>query len=323
MTSTARRPAFDRIMIDLNTQCDFLLPSGALPVANRATALPNIRRLMTWARLQQVPIISSLEAHRLGESLHGLPPHCIDRSPGQRKLPFTLMPRRILVMGDNTTDLPNDAFRRYQQVILTKRNVDFLTNPKADRLINSIGVDHFIIFGISAAHCVKAMVLGLIAQHNHVVVVTDACGWWSQSDADHSFRQMDAKGAVLVTTEELVTGVAEERIRAQRPLHVLEMSERTAYEDTARDEELGRTSRSMTRRRTPSRGAAPRAAGNGSTHRPNGDTKALPQPNGNGHAPAADEKKVPRPKSVPELPTTRARRSRGAPDSPRQRRGLA
>jgi nicotinamidase-related amidase len=289
-----------------------------MPVANRGTAMPNIRRLMTWARLEQVPIISSLEAHRMGESPNGLPPHCIDRSPGQRKLPFTLMPRRILVMGDNTTDLPSDAFRRFQQVILTKRNVDFLTNPKADRLINSVGVDHFIIFGISAAHCVKAMVLGLIAQHNHVVVVTDACGWWSQGDADHSFRQMDAKGAVLVTTEELVSGAADERIRTQRPLHVLEMSERTAYEDTARDEELGRTSRSMTRRRTPARpgDASPRAA--------NGHGKANGN-GGNGHVSSEAEKKVHRPNNIPELPAMRARRSRrGAPDSAsRQRRGLA
>lgn len=321
--SSARRPTFDRILIDLNTQFDFLLPGGAMPVANRSTALPNIRRLMNWARLQEVPIISSLEAHRIGESLHGLPPHCIDRSPGQRKLPFTLMPKRILVMGDNTTDLPSDPFRRYQQIIFTKRNVDFLSNPKADRLINSIGVDHFIIFGISAAHCVKAMVLGLIAQHNHVVVVTDACGWWSHSDAEHSFRQMDAKGAVLVSTEELVTGAAEERIRTQRPLHVLEMSQRTAYEDTARDEELGRTSRSMTRRRTPARnGEAAHRAGEG-----NGKSEATGKAsgNGNGHAPGGSEKKVQPPKGLPEVTAYRAVKGRrgSSHPSPRPRRGLA
>lgn len=218
MISSAHRGWVGRVLLDLNTQCDFLLPRGALPVTNRAQILPRIRQLMNWARLERVPVISSLEAHRPGESVGGLPPHCIDRSRGQRKLPFTLMPRRILVQGDNTLDVPWEPFRRYQQVIFTKREADFLSNPKTDRLINALTPDYWIAFGVTASRCVKSIVLGIMARQHDVVVVRDACGDWSASDSEHAFLQMDAKGAILVTTEELIAGVADHRIAARRRL---------------------------------------------------------------------------------------------------------
>ncbi len=218
MSIQARRCTFDRVLVDMNTQCDLLLPRGALPVTNRTEILPNIRKLMTWARIETVPIVSSLECHRLGESSRGLPPYCIDRSPGQRKIPFTLMPRRVVVQGDNTLDVPFDPFRRVQQIILTKRTRDFLANPKADRLFQSVSIQHLVVFGVVAEHCVKTAVLGLLARQYRIAVVTDACGCWSADDAELAMRQMDAKGAVLVTTDELISGAADERIRNSRPL---------------------------------------------------------------------------------------------------------
>ncbi len=218
MSAIARRNSFNRILVDLNTQCDLLLPRGALPVTNRGEILPNIRKLMNWGRIESLPIISTIEAHRPGESIRGLPSYCVDRTPGQRKLPFTLLPRRTVCTGDNTFDLPLDIFRRFQQVIFTKRSRDFLTNPKADRLVNLVSAHHLVVFGTVAEHCVKVAVLGLLARQHRIAVVTDACGFWSASDAELAMRQMDAKGAVLVTTEELLSGAAEERIQASRPM---------------------------------------------------------------------------------------------------------
>ncbi len=222
-----RRRSHDWVLIDMNTQCDFLLPKGALPVANRADALPNIRRVMNWGRVGGTPIMSSLECHRPGESLNGFPAHCVDRTNGQKKLPFTLMPRRIVLHGDNTLDLPHDPFRRYQQIIFTKRNGDFLSNPKADRLVNSISVRCFVVFGVLVEHCVKLAVLGLLARRRQVVVVRDACGHWCASGAELAFRQMFAKGAIVVTTEELITDQVEAKLAA-RPVPAEAEEETTA-----------------------------------------------------------------------------------------------
>ncbi len=269
MLTSARRGWFERVLIDLNTQCDFLLSSGALPVANRHAVVPRIRQVMNWARLQQVPIVSSLEAHRPGETVRGLPPHCVDRSRGQRKLPFTLMPCRLFLQGDNTTDVPLDPFRRYQQVIFTKRRADFLSNPKADRLINALQPDYWMLLGVTASACVKAMALGLLVRHQRVMVVRDACGDWSIAEGDHAFRQMDAKGILLVTAEEVLSGAAHERMKSHRPAFIVEQESEEA--DAAAGN--GRPKSLEERRRTEIRRVAP---SNGNGHPRGGSAKASP-----------------------------------------------
>lgn len=223
MSSSSRGNSFNRILVDMNTQCDFLLPKGALPVANRREIVSNIRKLMNWARNHRLPVISSLEAHRPTEVPRGLPIHCVDQSNGQKKLPFTLLPKRILLFGDNTIDVPFEVFRKYQQVIFTKRDRDFLSNPKADRLVNALDVNHLVVFGVVTEYCIKTAVLGLLTRRHRVVVVTDACGYWSSADHELALRQMDAKSAILVKADELIAGAADVRIAAtQRPVPIVD-----------------------------------------------------------------------------------------------------
>jgi len=241
-----RRESLKRVIVDLNTQADFLLPNGAFPVSNRATMLPAIQCLMQWARAQGVPVISSLEAHRASEFQRGLPPHCIDRSRGQQKVPCTLMPRRVLVQGDNTFDLPADPFRRFQQIIFTKRDADFLSNPKADRLINAQRPHYWIISGVAATHSVKSLTLGLLARNFRVVVARDASGFWSPTDGEHAFRQMEAKGAILATVDELVAGLTDqliaERISAEQGLSEKPEIELSAHVRALREKRQARSS---------------------------------------------------------------------------------
>ncbi len=206
MSNPSHRGPVTRVLLDVNTQCDFLLPRGAVPVANRGEVLPNIHRIMRWGRNNGIPIISSLEAHRPSETTNGLPPHCVDHSPGQRKLPFTLMASRMLICGDNTSDLPLELFRKYQQLVFTKRDRDLFSNPKADRLVNIIRPTYFAVCGVLTERCIKIATLGLISRRHRVVVIRDACGHWSPADGELALRQMSAKGAFLATTEELISG---------------------------------------------------------------------------------------------------------------------
>ncbi|MEE8170696.1 MAG: cysteine hydrolase family protein, partial [Phycisphaerae bacterium] len=195
MVRRGRRKAPLRIVLDLNTQCDLLLPRGAMPVVNRLDVIKNIRAMMDWARVKRIPVISSIDAHRPSESGNGVPRYCVDNTPGQRKLPFTLLPRRMMLPCDNTLALPCDVFNKYSQVILTRRTRDFLSNPKADRLVTEFSVEHFIVFGVVTAVGVKSVVLGLIARQRAVVVVSDAIGHWSSAEAELAVLQMAAKGA--------------------------------------------------------------------------------------------------------------------------------
>lgn len=191
-------------MVDLNTQVDFCAPDGAYPAENLDTLLPALRRVIAWAKRNQAPVISSVDTHRAWELNHeACPPHCIDGTPGQRKLEFTLFSTRTRVETDNTLAVPFDLFRYHQQVIFPQRSDDLLANPKADRFITQLPVKEFILFGNGVEGAIKALSLGLIARGRSVTIVLDACGHWSMATAELALRQIAAKGARLITVDEL------------------------------------------------------------------------------------------------------------------------
>ena len=47
-----------RVLIDINTQRDFLLAGGNACIRNHRRVLSHIRRMMAWARINNVPVIS-------------------------------------------------------------------------------------------------------------------------------------------------------------------------------------------------------------------------------------------------------------------------
>lgn len=207
----------EHVLVDLNTQRDFLDTAGALRVHNHAPVVAALRRLMAWARHAHVPIVSSVEAYHIGYAFNGVPRHCENGTVGQNKLPFTLMPGRVSIEADNGFDLPYEVLSRYSQVIFRKQGPDFFTNPKADRLLTELAADEFIVFGVAAERAVKAVALGLLARHKSVCVVTDVCGHFSEADADLSFRQLAAKGVRLATTDEILGSAPAERPRHHSP----------------------------------------------------------------------------------------------------------
>ncbi len=206
------------VLLDLNTQADFLGVGAACLVKNSSQLLPAIRRVVAWAKWRHVPVISSIDSHRECENTHdGFPIHCIDGTPGQQKLPCTLFGASIRVEGDNTLAVPLNLFSQHQQVIFRKRTHDLFGNPKADRFLTQLHTEEYILFGVGVEYSLKALALGLLARHKRVTVVSDCCGFWSPSLADLSFRQMRAKGAALVTVDELLARRVRRGVRY--PLH--------------------------------------------------------------------------------------------------------
>ncbi|HRX85363.1 MAG TPA: isochorismatase family protein [Phycisphaerae bacterium] len=193
------------VYVDVNTQKDFLTERAACPVQNRDVLVPALRRAVAWAKRNHVPVISSLDCHRRGELRNArLPQHCLDGTPGQDKIDFTLCGSYVRIEGDNTLAVPIDLFRRYQQVIFRKRTADFFLNPKADRFISQLPAAEYVIAGLGVEGAVKAIALGLIARDKKVTIVVDACGYFDRSEAELAIRLLAAKGAELITVDQLM-----------------------------------------------------------------------------------------------------------------------
>ena len=191
-----------RVLIDINTQRDFLLAEGKACIRNHRRVLAHIRRLIAWARSRNVPIISTAEVYPNTNDEFGVG-YCIDGTEGQKKIRYTLLSNRISFPADGCTDLPRDILRRYRQIILHKRTTDPFEEPRIDRLLSEVRANEFVLVGASAEGAVMATALGLLQRGKRVTVVVDAVGAHSQREARLALRKMEAKGARLIETKRL------------------------------------------------------------------------------------------------------------------------
>lgn len=203
------------IFVDMCTQRDYLLPDGARPSLNAGRITPNLKRLMAFARWAKVPTISCVDARRPGD-VRGLPTaDCVIGTPGQRKVPFSLLPDRVIIDSDNCLCVALDVLHQHQQAILAKEHRDPFTNPKLDRLFTEMPSRRFIVFGVSLESSIRLLALGLLLRHRRVIVVHDACGWWDAEGGDMALRQLTAKGCDLITTSELIEATWQQRRRGR------------------------------------------------------------------------------------------------------------
>jgi len=191
-----------QVLIDVGTQKDFFLESGNACIRNHRRVLANIRRIMAWARHENIRIISTCEVYpnnNGGSAIH----YCLDGTDGQKKIRYTLLNKRVSFPADGNTDLPLDILRQYNQIILHNRTADPFDEPRIERLLTEIKADNFILIGADTAGAVKAMALGLLQRGKKVTVVIDAVGAHDNKEAELALRKIQAKGAKLVETKNI------------------------------------------------------------------------------------------------------------------------
>jgi nicotinamidase-related amidase len=191
-----------QILIDIDTQRDFLLGCGSASVRNYKKVLANVRRLMAWARHSEVRIISTCEVHRNNNG-YSATDYCLDGTPGQKKIRYTVLNKRTIFPADSNTDLPIDLLLRNRQIIFNKRCADPFEEPRIERALSEVEADEFIVMGAAAEGAVKATVLGLLRRGKKVSVVVDAVGLYKRRAARLAFRIMETMGAKLIETKEL------------------------------------------------------------------------------------------------------------------------
>jgi len=191
-----------QILIDINTQRDFLLAGGNACVRNHRRVLAHIRRMMAWARYRNIPVISTCEVYPNNNGGSSID-YCIDGTEGQKKIPYTLLSDRATFPADNSTDLPADVMRQHRQVVLYKRCFDPFDEPRIERLLSEIRANEFILIGASVEGAVSAMALGLLQRGKKVTIVTDAVGAHNKGKSKLAFRKVKAKGARLVETRKI------------------------------------------------------------------------------------------------------------------------
>jgi nicotinamidase/pyrazinamidase len=202
-----------RILWDVDTQVDFMLPSGKLYVPRAEKTAPAMARLVAAARAAGVPHIASADDHELTDPeisdepdwQSTFPPHCLRGTPGAQKidetgqadpLPLTLVPYPALLLADRV--------REHREILLLKKSVDVFTNPNVDALLTAFDPDEVIVFGVATDVCDDLAIRGLRRRGRRVVFVEDAARALDEERATACTRAWRDQGVTFVTTDDAI-----------------------------------------------------------------------------------------------------------------------
>jgi nicotinamidase/pyrazinamidase len=166
------------VFFDIDTQIDFVYPSGALYVPGAEHILPLVGELNRRAPT----VISTMDAHSEDDSEFQIyPRHCVAGTEGQRKPAITLL---------------NDP----RQIILEKQQLDCFSSPKLEPLLAQLNADRYVVYGVVTEICVRYAAFGLLRTGRPVEIVTDAVKALDEHKAHEMFSEFTAAGGRLTTS---------------------------------------------------------------------------------------------------------------------------
>ena len=197
-----------RVLWDVDTQVDFMLPAGKLYVRGAEETIPAMARLVAAAREGELVHIASADDHELTDSEISddpdfrttYPPHCLRGTRGARKIPET-------EQGDPVPIGRGDFPERYlegREFLLLKKHFDVFTNPNTDRLVARLGIDEVILFGVATDVCDDAAIRGLLEREVRVRFVEDAARGLDEERTAACIAAWRAGGVVFTTADEVL-----------------------------------------------------------------------------------------------------------------------
>jgi len=160
------------VFVDVDTQRDFLEPTGRLYVQGSIDIRPNLLRLTRFASRHDIPILATACAHTPDDAeLTRFPPHCMTGTSGQERVPETRCAGSlVLTVQDRLAgELP-------RHLTLEKRELDLFHRDDAVGVIAMYNQESpmFVVYGVATDYCVKAIVDGLLKCLCRVAIVVDA-----------------------------------------------------------------------------------------------------------------------------------------------------
>jgi nicotinamidase/pyrazinamidase len=182
------------VFVDVDTQLDFLFPSGALYVPGGERILGTIGRLNSHAAAHGIPVLSTTDAHSANDpEFVSWPPHCVAGTLGQRKPSVTLVEKRVVVSNSDGAFSLAGA----QQIVLEKQTIDAFATRTLRRVLDDLQADRFVVYGVVTEICVLCAARGLLARGKQVAIVSDAIQALSAEKAKQALAEIRGLGGEI------------------------------------------------------------------------------------------------------------------------------
>ena len=202
-----------RILWDVDTQVDFMLPHGRLYVPGAQETAPAMARLVAAAREAGVVHVASADDHELTDPeisdepdwRNTYPPHCLRGTRGATKIPETDQedPLPLALIPYPPGLLPGLVEGR-REILLLKKNFDVFTNPNTDPLLRALDPDEIVVFGVATDVCDDAAIRGFLQRGYPVRFVEDAARGLDEERVAAATADWRARGVAFATTDEVV-----------------------------------------------------------------------------------------------------------------------
>ena len=204
------------ILWDVDTQVDFMEPSGKLYVPGARDVAPAMELLVDAARAARIPHVASADDHELTDPelsdspdfQNTYPPHCLRGTRGAEKiletkqrdpLPLSLVPFPPgLVPG---------LIEGRREILLLKKNFNVFTNPNTDALLDVLDPSEIVVFGVATDVCDHAAILGFLQRGRRVRFVEDASRGLDEARVAACTAVWRERGVAFTTAEEVVASL--------------------------------------------------------------------------------------------------------------------
>lgn len=203
---------------DVDTQVDFMLPSGSLAVPGAEALRPNLARLTEAARAAGIPIVHTADDHdpndpEIAEQpdfVETFPAHCLRGTAGAERLPETAPAGGAVEIPPDGAGVDLAAAASAAEIVLRKNRFDAFSNPASAPLLGALAPDRVVVYGVALEVCDRYAVEGMLALDAgfEVVLVEDAVAALDPVKGAALVEEWRRRGVRIASTDEVLKEIA-------------------------------------------------------------------------------------------------------------------
>ena len=175
----------DLLFWNVDTQKDFVLPTGKLYVPGAELLKPKWKKITQFAKENSIRVINTADYHYPDSAelssapnfVTTFPPHCMANTEGAEYVAETNPENAIIFNWNKTYQNYNELIenKNYRNIVIRKDAFDvFKGNQLTHSIVKYLAPKIVVVYGVTTNVCVNDAVVGLSGRVAEVFVIEDA-----------------------------------------------------------------------------------------------------------------------------------------------------
>jgi nicotinamidase/pyrazinamidase len=210
------------IFWDVDTQFDFMKPEGALYVPGTQDIIDKVSEVRRFALENGFSILADVDWHSLDNPEISeqpnlettFPPHCMAGTRGAERVGYLgEVPIDYVDIDEvHPAKLRRLVHKDQFHIVIRKQSLNVFDNPNTHKLVDLVGPEHVVVFGVALDCCVY-YVLSELSKHRGVrlSLLKDGTKGLGTRPDEEVYDQLRRRGVEITTFEEIRDQLSVER----------------------------------------------------------------------------------------------------------------